>query len=154
MWMCITHCMLWSMYITRTKCSFTYASSLPCSVFQLSNSLWFCQSVHGSVRLRAFSAPVLTVPVCLHLLASLTTLIPVPWMALDSVHADRDLSSIRFHMKEDLFVGWPHVCYCMHGWIAAVLLWPTSQIRRGHQHPWDLLHSFGCIGLSRLTHMH
>lgn len=108
-----------------TKCSFN-ASSLTCNAYLdpapwsaryfitlslvLSAAAWVSSLM--SIRCtRPDSARFCLVgAACLHLLASLTTLIPVSWTALSIFNADHGLSSIRFRMGEALFVGWLASC--------------------------------------------
>jgi len=110
------------------KCSFRHnASSLTCKAY-LDPALW--SALHNSLfgsgcgcmgQFTQCTCPesarcCLVGAACLYLLASLTALIPVSWMALSIFHADHGLSSIRFHMGEALFVGWLALCLlCMAG---------------------------------------
>lgn len=110
-----------------TKCSFSHnASSLTCKAY-LDPALWSARYfitlslvlaaaawVSSLVRVQCIGPDsarcCLVGAAFLHLLASITTLIPVSWTALSIFHADHGLSSIRFHMGEALFVGWLASC--------------------------------------------
>lgn len=127
-----------------TKCSFTHdASSLTCKAY-LDPALWSaCYFVTLSLVLAAAAwisllmsiqctrpngaRCCLTGAACLHLLASLTTLIPVFWTALSIFHADRGLSSIQFHMGEALFVGLLASCLLC---TAGMLQWCSGPLGR------------------------
>ncbi len=110
-----------------TKCYFIHdASSLTCKAY-LDPALWsarYFETLSLVLAVAAWISSLMSIQctrpdsarrclvraLCLHLLASLTNLIPVSWTALSILHADRGLSSIRFHMGEALFVGWLASC--------------------------------------------
>lgn len=110
-----------------TKCSFSHdASSLTCKAYLdpapwssryfitlslgLAAAAWITSLVSIQCVRPDSARCCLVGAACLHLLASFTTLIPVSWTALSIFHADRGLSSVRFHMGEALFVGWLASC--------------------------------------------
>lgn len=119
-----------------TKCSFNHdATSLTCKAYLdpapwsaryfvtlslvLAAAAWITSLMSTQCSRPDSARRCLIGAACLHLLASLTTLIPVSWTALSIFHADRGLSSIRFHMGEDLFVGW----------LASCLLWTAGLLQ-------------------------
>lgn len=133
-----------------TKCSFGHdASSLTCKAYldpapwsaryfiTLSLVAWITSLVSIQCARPDSARCCLVGAACLHLVASLTTLIPVSWTALIIFHADRGLSSIRFHMGEAVcrLAG---LVFAMHGWAVAVLFWPLRQGRRRNHHGWVL----------------
>lgn len=115
------HCVWTKCFISHDASSFTCKAYLDPGLWSaacycvtlslvLAAAAWVCSLVSIQCTRPVCARWCMIGAACLHLLASLITLISVSWTAPSILHPNCGLSSSRIHMGEALCVGWLASC--------------------------------------------